>query len=66
MANLLLRSWEFHDFFGCDFSVFVDLDKFDHRDDIGTSGSVHLDGQGDVCAGIGQIVKGPLLCILLL
>jgi hypothetical protein len=24
--------------------VFVDLDKFDHRDGIGTSGSVHLNG----------------------
>ena len=59
MVNLLLRSWEFHDFFGCDFSVFVDLDRFDHRDDIGTSGSVHLDGQGDVCAEL-RIFLGHL------
>ena len=35
-------TWEFHDFLGCDFSVFDHSDRSDHRDDIETFGSVQL------------------------
>ena len=46
VVNFLIRSWEFHDFLGCDFSVFGNSDRSDHRDDIETFGSVHLDYLG--------------------